>query len=95
MTMELQLGINRILLLGIFALIFGGWGLYWYRHAADLDRYMTRDWLGKAMRIEDKMPKERRVAAFRKQAMTMIALALLLTLWFVVDLVRLIQPLWK
>ena len=79
MTMELQLGINRILLLGIFALIFGGWGLYWYRHAADLDRYMTRDWLGKAMRIEDKMPKERRVAAFRKQAMTMVPPHLIVT----------------
>mgnify|MGYP007100550169 CR=1 FL=1 len=94
-TMEIQPTIDRIVLLGIFALLFGVWGIYWYYNAANLDRLMTQDWLAQVMRIEDKIPKEKRIAAFRKRAMTIIALAIFLFLWLLIDLYRLIKVLWK
>lgn len=95
MTVETQPVVDRIVLLGIFALLFGGWGLYWYHNAAKLDRLMTQDWLAQVMRIEDKIPKEKRIAAFRKRAISMIALAIFLLLWLLTELYRLTTVLWK
>lgn len=93
--MDIQPAIDRIVLLGVFALLFGGWGLYWYHNAAKLDRLMTQDWLAQVMRIEDKIPKEKRIATFRKRAMTMIVLAIFLLLWLLIDVYRLTKALWK
>ncbi len=95
MAMNTPPGVDRIALLAVFMLLFGGWGLYWYCNAAKLDQLMTQDWLAQIMQIENKIPKEKRIAAFRKRAFTMIMLAIALLLWLLADVYQLIKALWE
>ena len=90
MNDEMKELLSRLVTAGIGAIAFLIWGIYWYRNAEKVDRWMMDDWTRKFV---EHTPKERRLRKFRRHMIPGLVGLIVLWVFFLWRLAQFFQEL--
>lgn len=90
MNDEMKELLSRLVTAGIGAIAFLIWGIYWYRNAEKVDRWMMDDW---THGLVEHIPRATRLKKFRRGVMLTFVAAAILFLFFLCNLAQLLESL--
>ncbi len=90
MNDEMKELLSRLVTAGIGAIAFLIWGIYWYRNAEKVDKWMMDDWTRKFV---EHTPIERRLRRFRRHMIPGLVGIIVLWAFFIWRLAQFLQAL--
>ena len=90
MNDEMKELLSRLVTAGIGAIAFLIWGIYWYRNAEKVDKWMMDDW---TRELVEHIPRATRLRKFRRGVMLTFGAAAILFIFFLCNLAQLLESL--